>query len=370
MNKKVFLNISKIIERDSKTTTYKFALLRGVIDIIQENSPFISFFDKRAHIPIGLLVEKWLLYYYPILGSSIKIPQINGELNLAFETQFRKIINAYKDVGGFSVFYNDLKNKGIPKNLKSDFLELGIKIKDTIVRMPMKYIGRSISDKYYSIFQFESRGKLKKVSLIDSEFLIKNFGTFSIPLDYYEAFKLLGSFVDGSDSILIKWAEFSVNASRKNLSIEKVINEILKRPVTQREIEESKQIYKDILKHEGKVYCVWTGNKILNYNIDHVIPFSVLKNNELWNLLPAQEKINRQKRDKIPSVKLVERQRDLITHYWEIIDRYKHDKFQKEIRLSLLGNNKDLNWKNTAINQLMNFCDFFISIRGFEEWSI
>ena len=36
MDNEVFFNISKIIERDSKTTTYKFALLRGVIDIIQE----------------------------------------------------------------------------------------------------------------------------------------------------------------------------------------------------------------------------------------------------------------------------------------------------------------------------------------------
>ena len=36
----VFQNISKIIERDSKSTTYKFALLRGVIDIIKDNSPF------------------------------------------------------------------------------------------------------------------------------------------------------------------------------------------------------------------------------------------------------------------------------------------------------------------------------------------
>jgi hypothetical protein len=34
MNNEVFYNISKIIERDSETSTYKFALLRGVIDIV------------------------------------------------------------------------------------------------------------------------------------------------------------------------------------------------------------------------------------------------------------------------------------------------------------------------------------------------
>ncbi len=61
MKNDVFSNISKIIERDSKTSTYKFALLRGVIDIIQDNSPFISFFQDRAYFPTGLLIEKWLL---------------------------------------------------------------------------------------------------------------------------------------------------------------------------------------------------------------------------------------------------------------------------------------------------------------------
>jgi hypothetical protein len=208
MNKEVFLDISKIIERDSKSTTYKFALLRGVIDIIQENSPFISFLNNRAYFPLGLLIEKWLLYYYPILSSSIKIPQINGDFNLAFETQFRRIINAYERVGGFSAFYNDFKNKGIPQNLTFDFLELAKKMKNTITKMPMRYIGRSISSNYYSIFHYESKSKRKTVSSVDAEFIINNFGFFSIPIDYYEAFKTLGSFIGGTDSIFLSGQNF------------------------------------------------------------------------------------------------------------------------------------------------------------------
>ncbi|MBJ7429370.1 MAG: hypothetical protein JHD28_10510, partial [Bacteroidia bacterium] len=150
MQSEVFQNISKIIERDSKATTYKFALLRGVIDIIQDNSPFISISKDRVHFPTGLLIEKWMMYYYPILESAINIPQINGETNLAFGIQLKKIINEYETIGGFSAFYNDLKNKGIPKNLQADFFALAKKLKGTITTMPMKYIGRSISNDYYS----------------------------------------------------------------------------------------------------------------------------------------------------------------------------------------------------------------------------
>lgn len=370
MNNVVYSNISKIIERDSKSTTYKFALLRGVIDIIQDNSPFILFSKDRVYIPTGLLIEKWMLYYYPILESSINIPQINGETNLAFEVQFKKIIVAYKSIGGFSAFYNDLKNKGIPKNLQSDFLKLARKLKETITKMPMKYIGRSISNEYYSIFHFES-GKRKMSSAgVDIEFLINSFGSFSIPVEYYEAFKVLGSFISGQDSILFKWAEFSVNASGKNLSVEKVVNEVLKSPITERDILESKKLYEDILKKEGRVYCVWTGKPITRYDVDHMIPFSVWKNNDLWNLLPSQSTTNNHKRDKIPSVDLIEKRKDLIVQYWELINENQSQRFQKEIQVALLGNNPFTDWHSTAIIQLQSSCNYLITRRGYEEWKI
>ncbi len=370
MQNDVFQNISKIIERDSKSTTYKFALLRGVIDIIQDNSPFINISKDRVHFPTGLLIEKWMLYYYPILESQPLIPQINGETNLAFGTQLKKIILAYKSIGGFSAFYNDLKNKGIPKNLQEDFFALAKKLKGTITTMPMKYIGRSLSNDYYSLFQYESGSARRNSTEIDLEFLINTSGSFSIPFEYYEAFKILGSFISGQDSILFKWAEFSVNASRQNLSIEKVISEVLKSPITERDVAESKQIYKAILKKEGKVFCVWTGKAITSYDVDHMIPFSVWKNNDLWNLLPSQSNTNNQKRDKIPSPELIEKQKDLILHYWELLIGSQLQRFKKEMQVALLGNNSFTSWQQTGIKQLQNSCAYLISNRGYEEWKI
>ncbi len=365
----IFQKISKIIERDSKTTTYKFALLRGVIDIIQDNSPYILFLENRVQIPTGLLIEKWLIYYYPILQSQTSIPQINGETNLAFSNQLSKLIFDYEARGGFSAFYNDLKNKGIPEDLQSVFLELVKKLRDTITKMPMKYIGRSISNDFYSIFNYENQ-TIRKKSKIDIETLIKECGTFSIPFEYYEAFRVLGSFINGQDSILFKWAEFSVNASGNNLSIHKVLNEVLKSPVTLREIKESKKLYKDILHKEGNVYCVWTGRKLANYDIDHIIPFSVWKNNDLWNLLPSDSRINSKKRDKIPMPEIIEKQKNLILDYWAIIFEHQSKRFQKEIQVALLGNHSFDSWKNTGITQLQNSCNYLIENRGFEGWKI
>jgi hypothetical protein len=371
MQNQIFNNISKIIERDSKSTTYKFALLRGVIEMILDNTPYISFSSNQVHLPTGQLIEKWMLYYYPILESSLSIPQINGNINLAFSNQLNLIISDYKNNGGFSAFYNDLKNKGIPNTSQRHFIDLSIKLQETITKMPMKYIGRSISNDYYSIFNFEQRRALNKTSnSIDIEFLIKNFGSFSIPKEYYEAFQVLGSFISGQDSILFKWAEFSVNASGKRLSIEHVVNEVLRNPITERDVKVSKELYKSILQKEGRVRCVWTGKTITRYDVDHMIPFSVWKNNDLWNLLPSQATTNNQKRDKIPSADSIENHKELILYYWDLINKNLSQRFQKEIQVALLGNIPFLSWQDTAIKQLQTTCNYLITNRGYEEWKI
>ncbi|MDB5004377.1 MAG: hypothetical protein JWQ34_2602 [Mucilaginibacter sp.] len=364
MDQQTFKHINQILARDSKSTTYKFALLRGTIDLIEDNSPFIIVKNDRAHFPLGLLIEKWLLYYYPLVA----VPQINGQAQLAFAAQLQRLVSFYELRGGFSAFYNDLKNKGIPTELQPLFLALVRKLAATITQMPMKYIGNSIYNNYYGIYQYE-RGPSKRTTILDAEYLIRNFGTFSIPLDYYEAFQVLGSFITGQDAILFKWAEFSVQASRQTLSVTQVLNEVLKSPITARDIAESKALYKSILQTDGKVRCVWSGDTLTRYDIDHIIPFTIWKNNDLWNLLPARPDLNNQKRDKIPSPTLIDNRRELITHYWELIFQHKKQRFQKEIQVALLGYQTQSDWHELAITQLKQSCDYLINSRGFEGWN-
>lgn len=368
MNPTIFRNIFRILERESKTTTYKFALLRGTIDIIQDSSPYIRVLNDRVTMPIGLLIEKWLVYYYPILESSTLIPQIGEGRKLNFAREFLAVIDAYRGIGGFSAFFNDLKHRGIPVELRTKVNALARKIRDTIKDQPMRYIGSSINaGAHYSIFRPEVPPS-RVMSVVDAAFLIESFGTFSIPRDYYEAFRSFGSFITGQDALLFKWAEFSVNVSGKSLSIEKVINEVLRDPVTEREVRESKKVYESVLRGMGKVRCAWTGKPLVKYDIDHVIPFSVWKNNDLWNLLPVASAVNTHKRDRIPSPDLIQRQRNLIVDYWHTINAHHPDRFQKEVRITLLGNSNLAAWPTMAITQLQSTCEHLITTRGFEAW--
>ncbi len=106
----------------------------------------------------------------------------------------------------------------------------------------MKFIGRSSSKGFYPIFKIEDPGVRSHRGPVDTNYLINCYGKFSIPVEYYDAFKILGSFLSGQDSILLKWAEFSVNASGNTLSTERVLNDILKYPVTDRDVELSKKL--------------------------------------------------------------------------------------------------------------------------------
>lgn len=369
MNKEIFYNISKIIERDSKSTTYKFALLRGTIDLIQENSPFLEFKGDRVHFPTGLLIEKWMVYYFPIFDSLHRIPQINGVANLAFEDLLTKVVHYYKRRNRLSGFYNDLKRNGIPDELVPTIKSLANKLHSTLIRMPMHYIGRSLSSDFHSIYKAERpKSVVRKEMKFDSEFLVSNYGTFSIPREYYDAFQILGSFISGQDSILLKWAEFSVNASGNELPLESVLTNLVQSPVSKRELKKSKEIFEKLLKENGETECVWTGRRTSQIEVDHVIPFAIWKNNDLWNLLPAVPKINNNKRDKIPTPWLIESQKDVILHYWQLLDESFHIRFQKEIKISLLGRDSSTNWQQLAIDQLKESCSFLIEKRGFDPW--
>lgn len=369
-------NIGKIIERDSKDTTYKFALMRGVIDIIQENSPFIKIQEGRAIIPCWLMVEKWLLYYYPIMNHASFIPQKNGEQitnskKLAFRLAFEELTIYYFLHGGFSQFYVDLKKQGIPTEVSKLFLQLCDKILETIVKMPMKYIGGALSSSYYSIFNYENTKKRDiKGEKLDASAMLFRYGNFSIPIEYYEVFKLLGSFISGNSSILHKWAEFTSKASNGNISVSKALEILTQSPVEERDTLTSRRIFDALLKESGQLECIWTGRPLRKYDLDHLIPFSVWHNNDLWNLLPANPSVNNQKRDKIPSPGLLKKRKRSILNYWVQLHSNQNPLFLKELRLSLLGQIPDGGWQEASFKRLMENCEYLIEERGYEPWII
>lgn len=364
--------ISTIIERDSKDTTYKFALLRACIQVTQEYGHYAIIDKDEATYPLGLIILKWIEYYYAIFEDDRFIPQRNGDSpkrSLAFREAFNAVIYTYKNGLGYHQLKRDLKTGNFEGHQKELVAELIKVLKDTIVRMPMTYIGGAINKGgQIFIYKKDSTFRVQSASSLTDENVINTCGTFTIPRNYHEAFMLLGSFINGTRSLLFEWADFTLRADSRKIFTKGEILQLLD-PLydKEREVGEIKTFYEKQNKQD--LLCVWSGKPIKgDMNIDHMMPYSLWKNNDFWNLLPAKSIINGKKRDKIPSLELLARQKDLIIYYWEMLYNAYPNRFQKELQLSLLGIApfENTNWQKKSFKSLENKCDYLITQRGLE----
>jgi len=375
---KAIQEISTIIQRDSKDTTYKFALLKATIEIIQEYDHYIEKRDDKIIIPLGLVILKWIEYYYPIFDSEHFIPQKNGDKlqkSLAFRDIFNKVIKHYKKGLGYLQLNEELKTGHVNESVNENLQQLIKKLRETIVKMPMTYIGSAVN-KGGEIFHYNKDSKFKIISGLELNNLhiIKNCGSFSVPTEYYDAFKLLGSFINGKDSLIMEWLNFTLKAdSQNNLNKGDVLSILDPDFKNDREVANVQKLYKQLL-IKGNLVCVWSGEKIKrkNLNIDHVVPYSLWHNNDLWNLLPTTKKINNNKRNKIVHPQLLHNRKELIIYYWESIYQQFPLRFENEIKTSLLGftNLKSINWQDEAFKSLLKKSNYLIYERGLEPFNI
>ena len=116
--------------------------------------------------------------------------------------------------------------------------------------------------------------------------------------------------------------------------------ELARTPTTERAIADARGIYRSVFAEEEWLTCVWSGRAISSpeaMHIDHILPFSVWKNNDLWSLLPTLGSVNAEKRDQIPDRSLLESRRECIVDYWDLLHDHTHCPFEREIGVSLLG---------------------------------
>ncbi len=372
-----FKTINTIIERDSKDTTYKYALLRGAVEISQEYQHLKSENGDRVEFPLGLLVEKWLLYYYLFIENDI--PQKareceKGAKQISFRRTFRKITDYYSSNGKFSEFYKDYMKGSLPPPMVPVFRKLVKEIRTTITQYPMKHLGYSATKRHYSVFDYDRdvvvpSGKFS----VDRDALIRHFGTYSLSHEYDLIFEVLGSFIAGEDAVLFQWAEFTRAASDGNVSLAGALEKLRTFPITEHDVEPVRSFYETLLQDQAVLTCAWSGRPIKSrksLHIDHLLPFSVYRNNDLWNLLPSTDRVNQDKKDKIPSLACIESCRPAIVRYWGLLREEYPQRFDREISLSLTGGlvPGSSDWEEVSIRCLKEKCRYLIEVRGFDAW--
>lgn len=354
------IKINKIIERDSLSSSYKLALLKGTIFVVNKFDHFIKFEDEKAKLPFYFLVEQWFFDYLPFVYNNIK-QQTNEKkaqiLNKKIENLYNQLFDTFKSETVlnwkeiYSVIYHKYHKNKLNNKQKEVLLKLFKEIRMTIKNNPMKYIG----DDHYEIFFDISNTKINSLNY-------EEFGTFCIKQDIYNVFKYLGYNLIGLNTILTRWIDFTMKINphmKKNQIFNYMLYEV------QNILRDTRHI-RDFFNNKI-IECVWSGKKITHddFDVDHIIPFSLYFNNDLWNLMPSDKKINNKKRDKIPTPNLIKKRANKIIYYWQKYqENFPYFLKQREIALGKWDNEKKY------IQSLANKCDFLINKLGFDYFEI
>lgn len=383
MDKALFSTLNMILKKDSKDTTYKYALLRALVEISEEAEQHIIREDAGFVVfPMGLIIDRWLYYYYPIIDRDL--PQRNGEdpvsavgEKIAFRRDFKELTDYYRSRGGFSAFSMQYRTGKIPGELIPTFIRLLKSLYACIKDNPMRHLGYSVYQDYYQLVS-HNRDKLPvymKQSLqdrIDPLWVIEHFGTFRLRKDFFELFRFIGALLIGTETIIQQWAEFTSRAnSRQQLPVNEVLDVIHTGPEEKHLVDDARSVYMQTLDAGQRLACVWSGKALRadNMAVDHVLPFSLWANNDLWNLLPSRDSVNARKSDSIPEPDLIRSRGPDIKRYWYLLSEKYPKRFERELRISILGNMQTgHNWGDEALAALSSKCDYLISERGFQAW--
>jgi hypothetical protein len=360
--------INRIIEHDHISSTYKYVLLKNTIDVCQRYDHLIQVKNGQANIPLGLIVEGWIFDYLPFVFNDVRQQNRGNVLNKKIENTYKEIFEAmslFENVttwqDAYSKLYLQYTMLELDTEISNHMTQLAKETANTITKMPMRYTGKED----YEIFKLGSYSmrKIPKNHQFNREFLLNFFDTFSISEEHYHIFRYMGQSIYGTSTIARKWKEVTYKLNSENHVIDKIDAMIYKTIFKDR----NTNIGRKYLPNE--CYCVWSGKRLTKgkYDIDHVLPYSIWFNNDLWNLLPADSKVNNKKSDKIPSPELIYRRRDLIVSYWEHYEAKTPELFNYQIQTSLTQNSVE---KQDIINALCDKADYLISKRGYDSFTI
>lgn len=305
--------LRNIIVNDSKSSTYKVALLRTLLRIA-EGHPGAVIERTKEHVvlPVGLVALYWIKLFKPLVDH-FQIPQSsNRQKGLGFVKE-----GGWQELRSFTandfyigaIYLNGDIARAVYQTLKD--------VTSTIRDMPVRYI--TLPGSAEGVFHVESKRTTKPTGgiVIDAAFLA-SFGRFYIPVNIWDSMARFSVWIE--PSLVNEWAAlmrtYTANDVRQ-LSQSELLKALTWED-PRRTTTRVRNRVNELLKGDG-VNCCWSGSKLRaeSYAVDHAMPFSRWPNNDLWNLLPTKTQINTKKSDKLPSSARLQHSRQIITDWWQ-----------------------------------------------------
>lgn len=329
--------IQSIIANDSKTSTYKLALIRALAEIAQSESFCVKYSENFVLVPLNKISKLWVYYYWMLALQDIKQ---GSNANLAVYNELVPFAKNMKMPSGN--YYSDTDSN-------QEIINLEKSIQKIIINQPVKYI----TENSEQVFKVEKLSKEKY--------------TLKVPEDIWCDLVLFGHWIE--KSLLLEWAKITYRLNQQNKSLGYYLDLLMYNFDGKRDLSVIKTV-KDLIIENGTITkCSWS-QKPLNlksFDIDHMIPFSGGYIEHMWNLVPADPKINNTKRDKIPTAEQITKSFSNIVECWKIYEKKCPERFSREFKEGLNLDVSDLD-KSVSKDALIERTSHQVNIKGGVYW--
>ncbi|NUB04617.1 methyltransferase domain-containing protein [Azospirillum sp. Vi22] len=306
--------IRHIVLNDAKSSSYKLALLR-VVARAADASPGLAMADgdDGVVLPLGLIALYWIRMFLPLVAADLpQTPTSRNGGGLGFVKEpFRRLSGtAPPELRVGAEFLGDAGQAlaGATRDAAR-----------TIAEMPAHYITYPGSDRQVFDTVLRRGLRLGERLVLDAAYLW-SVGDFRIPLNVWHALTRLNTWIE--PALTMEWTRLMQQyLARQDRSVpEGQIAQALTWLEPERGTAEVRRLTAAMFEAGEPVFCVWTGRKLRQegLDIDHCLPFSAWPNADLWNLMPADARVNRHKKaDRLISAELLDRSADRIAGWWE-----------------------------------------------------
>ncbi|NPV69881.1 MAG: methyltransferase domain-containing protein [Firmicutes bacterium] len=349
--------IQGVLVQDRKVATYKFALIRALCHVSRYEPHVARWGRDDVYVPLASLAVRWLIYYWPVVNAPDFISQMHGEKpggkNLI---SFRRTVQDLAGFFGLDGLYAVLNHIDEEPGLYVASLK---RIADAIRWGPVTYAGT----KGPRLFRFVRRLPAQPGDHPGDSGPDDPFGWVVVPQPIWMDISRFDHWIE--DSIVVRWAQLTVEMN-PGITMSEVLPLLLASPGARRGTDEVRQILRAA---DTGLECVWSGQPLKDdYNVDHVIPYSVWGNSDLWNMLPCLPRLNNEKRDCLPTQRLLDQREDAIDYYWRLYRSHLPKRFDTQVRRALGSTTTSASWERLALSGLKETVEKLASTRGLLRW--
>ncbi|MEL7413485.1 MAG: class I SAM-dependent methyltransferase [Pseudomonadota bacterium] len=304
--------VRHIIVNDSKSATYKLALLRTLLRIADAHSgAVIDRTDGKVAIPLGLVGLYWIRQFKRLIDKENIQQNSNASKGLGFikPDGWDKLSHLSPDDLAIGTMFVGDDAAALDKAIKDSL--------KTIKDGPVTYTYQG--DKSNPYFEMvRSSKKYKGTIVVDGAFL-ESYGQFILDESLWDCFRLYHSWIEPLvvNQWILEMQRFSSNQER-GIALQ-TYHDCLVWIDKDHDTRAVRKRVEQLRSNHSEIISVWSGSKLRNeYHVDHCLPFAYWPNNDKWNLLPTSKTENLNKRDRLPAVYRLNASKQRILDWWEL----------------------------------------------------